>query len=187
MKKLIKTTLVATTIALLPISLIAEAVPTRQEVIYEDIFIPTIEEYTTETDLREPCGLTAEQLDKGLLHNLVGYGEDFLEAEKEYKVNAVALASIAAHEGAWGKSNASINKNNFFGWGPGIYFETPKDGIFTVAESLYKNYLDPDGKWYNGSNLKGVNVIYCSTGPEPGEWKNMVVDTMNSIMGRILD
>ena len=163
-----------------------EAVPTRQETIIETIVEP-IEEYTINTDLREPCGLTAEQLDKGLLHNLVGYGQDFLDAEEEYGVNAVALAAIAGHEGAWGRSDASINKNNFFGWGPGYYFDEPIDGIMTVAESLYKNYLDPEGKWYNGSDLEGVNIIYCSTGPEPEEWKNMVASTMNSIVGRALD
>lgn len=146
-----------------------------------------IRSYTTTTDITQPCGLTAEELNKGLLHNLNGYGGTFLKAEQEYGINAIALASIAALEGDWGRSSASRNKNNFFGWGPGIHFTTKEKGIMTVAESLSENYLDPNGKHYNGPHLKGVNKKYCTDGPEYWEWKNKVCATMNSIVKRALE
>ncbi len=152
----------------------------KEEDIMEEVSI--INNYSISSDLTKPCGLSAEQLNKGLLYSLNGYAEDFLKAEEKYGVNAVALASIAALEGDWGRSYASTNKNNFFGWGPGIYFNSKVDGVMTVAESLSKNYLNQNGKWYNGATLSGVNTRYC----ESSEWKYKVSSIMNDMVGRAL-
>lgn len=139
----------------------------------------TIMWYDVTTDVTQPCGLTREQLSRGLKGNLKNYAQDFLDAEDTYGVNAIFLASIAAWESGWGSSNAAVNKNNFFGYGPGIYFSSPREGIKTVANSLSKNYLSPNGKYYKGATFKGVGSTYCADG---SYWAGDVCNIANTII-----
>lgn len=137
--------------------------------------------YIGSDDLRKPSGLTSTQLERGLKHDLKGLGSAFVTAEKMYNVNAVFLASVAALESNWGRSNYARKRNNLFGYGAytsnpdhAYYFESKEHAIYFVAKKLSEDYLTTTGKFFNGYTLQGVNKKYC-TNPN---WANSVGSIM---------
>ena len=134
-------------------------------------------ELSEDMDLSKPSGLTLSDYKTIFAYNesdknniFADNAENFYEAEQEYNVNGIFLASIGIHESAWGTSKIAKEKNNLFGYGaydrdPGGMantFETYKDGIFTVAKALSENYLTSTGSYYNGTTAKDVNKRYAT-------------------------
>ena len=119
--------------------------------------------------------LTVEELEAGLQKELKNYVEIFIEAEKEYNINAIFLASVAAVESGWGET--PNENNNLFGWSSNIYYENPEDSILPIAEKLKEYYLSSDGIYYNGDTVDGVNVKY--NGRE--EWSSLIKSMMIQI------
>ena len=124
----------------------------------------------------------------------------FYNAEKQYNINGIFLASIAIHESAWGTSQIAKDKYNLFGYGS--YDETPYESsldftsyeecIDTVARSLVKYYLNPagtriyggetaEGWYYNGPTIEGVNTRYASD----DEWHEKVFNYMELLYNRL--
>ncbi|MBP1933716.1 glucosaminidase domain-containing protein [Ammoniphilus resinae] len=143
----------------------------------------------TRLDLRKPSGLSdvqAEQLLKGT--GLEGLGKAFVTAEQTYKVNAYYLIAHAAWESGWGKSRISREKNNLFGYmaydrspyESAHGFKTKADSIDRVASFVSKQYLSEEGRYYHGSNLRGMNVRYASD----NNWKNGIAKVMVSLAKR---
>lgn len=148
--------------------------------------VNTIWKYTTSTKITQPCGLTAEQLNKALVDTgLKGLGQMYLDAERNHGVNAVVLIAIHAHESGWGNSSLARSNNNLGGikkrGGGWASFSSKGECISYSAKLLGENYLTPQGKFYNGTDLKSVNVKYCET----SDWAGKVVDTINTILKRI--
>lgn len=125
-------------------------------------------------DLTEPSGFSAEQLSAGLKGGLSAFAEDFAAAEREYGVNAVFLAALAAHESGWGKH--CFKPNNIFGWS-GKSFDSKSECIDFVASRLAEKYLSEEGRCFHGKSLYGVNVSY--NGNE--SWVNAVAGIMAKI------
>lgn len=126
-------------------------------------------------DLRESSNTTPYHLYKMLkgteLHSLAPY---FCEAEKQYGVNAIALASILAHESAWGtKTNYENNLSGFavYNRGGGATFDSKEDNILATAKLLSENYLNPKGKNFHGTSLEAVNTDYCLLDNGHTDWK----------------
>ena len=126
--------------------------------------------------------------------------QTFYNAEKQYNINGIFLASIAIHESAWGTSQIAKDKYNLFGYGS--YDETPYESsldftsyeecIDTVARSLVKYYLNPAGTriyggetakgwYYNGPTIEGVNTRYASD----DEWHEKVFNYMELLYNRL--
>ena len=124
----------------------------------------------------------------------------FYNAEKKYNINGIFLASIAAHESAWGSSQIANDKKNLFGYGSfdatpyesSYVFSDYSEGIDTVAKSLVKYYLNPAGtkifdnetaaaSFYNGPTLQGVNTRYASD----KEWYKKVFKYMETLYDRL--
>lgn len=142
--------------------------------------VTTTEKHYSQVGVLSTCGLTEGQLYNGLKRNLKQYAWAFLEAEKQYNVNAVFLAAVAALESGWGTSSVARNRNNFFGWkgsGDYMYFDTPADGIMHVAKFLKKNYLTPGGSCFHGYEVEDVQRCYCPG----GDWARQVRGIMNTI------
>jgi beta-N-acetylglucosaminidase len=125
----------------------------------------------TRLDLRKPSGLSVEQADQILKGSgLEGLGKAFVEAEKDYQVNAYYLMAHAAWESSWGKSKLSREKNNLFGftaYDDNPYysahsFSSKSESILTVAKFISDHYLSKNGQYYHGPNLQGMNVEYAS-------------------------
>ena len=146
----------------------------------------TIWEYTTSTDITQPCGLSADELNRALVNTgLKGLGQKYLDAEMNHGVNAVVLIAIHAHESGWGNSSLSQSNNNLGGIktksGGWASFSSKGECISYSAKLLGENYLTPQGKFYNGTDLTSVNIKYCET----SDWAGKVVDTINTILKRI--
>ena len=115
--------------------------------------------FACEFDVTAPCGLSTEELEAVLKYDLKPYAEAFLNAEANYNVNACFLASIAAHESSWGRSDLAKNKNNLFGWkGRNGYkeFESPERCIDFVAWKLAKKYISK-----GLDTVEKIAPVYC--------------------------
>lgn len=148
-----------------------------------------VREYNIYSNVYITSNLTSSELGQALINtDLAGLEDYFIEAEKQYGINAVFLTAIAALESGWGSSDYARQRNNLFGYGAydsnpdnALYFSSKQDGILKVAEKITTNYLTSSGKYYNGSTPVGVNVKYCSQ----DSWSSKVVSLMNKIMDSV--
>ena len=156
-------------------------------------------------NLYEPSGLTYEQFKKALSGNkqdvnkiIESNADYFYYAEQQYKINGIFLASVAIHESGWGTSKISLDKKNLFGYGAydgSAYqsawtFDTYAEGIDLLARVLTKYYLSPNGRYYNGSTLTGVNTRYATdkANPQAGKtkgWAEKVYSYMQILYNKI--
>lgn len=78
--------------------------------------------------------------------------QDFIDAADQYNLDWKLVAAIAGTESTFGKFTPG--GYNAWGWGvygtQAIYFDSWREGIFTVSEGLRKNYLN-----------KGLNDPYA--------------------------
>lgn len=144
----------------------------------------------TTYDLNTPSYLTAKQIDNILIGTkLEGLGWAYKKAEDTYGVNALYLLAHSALESGWGTSAISNTKNNIFGFtaydaSPGqsaTSFATKADCILVVAKYIGEHYLQENGKHYNGSTLKGMNIKYASD----QEWAYKIASIMNSAQKKV--
>ena len=102
-------------------------------------------------------------------------GNDFVNNQNTYGVNALLMAAIAINESGWGDSSIAKNKNNLFGLNAvdaspsqrANYYNSVSDCIKDFAETyMSKRYLNPNGSNYRGAYLgnkaSGINVQYAS-------------------------
>lgn len=145
--------------------------------------------YYTSSNVSQPSNLTPEELEVALEGTgLAGLGQYFITAEETYGVNGVFLTAIAALESGWGTSHYAQQRNNLFGYQANdsnpdnaTYFSSKAEAIYLVGRKLSENYLNPNGKYYNGATPSGVNVKYCSS----EDWATKVVSIMNKIMNKV--
>lgn len=126
-------------------------------------------------DLRTPCGVTEEELESVLKHELKGMAKYYLAAEEKYGVNAVFLASVSALESGWGRY--CFRENNIFGYGRNT-FDSYAECIDFVASKISKNYLSEDGRYYSGTTIDAVNQYYNG--------REVWAETVKSIFNRML-
>lgn len=156
-------------------------------------------------DVAQPSGLDAAVLEAFILEGSPGnsifwqyrgqLGAIFLAAEQRYGVNAAFLACLAIHESAWGSSSIARAKNNVFGWqaynsNPGAArgFADLNEGVMYVAGQLARTYLSPQGEYYNGTSIAGINRYYCvldSSEPDYG-WSRDISALIQNLYGRDL-
>lgn len=113
----------------------------------------------------------AKMLKGTKLHDLAPY---FYKAEKKYGVNAIALASILAHESGWGtKTNYENNLSGFavYNRGGGATFDSKEENIMETAKLLADNYLKVNASNYHGTSLEAVNTDYCLLDNGKTDWR----------------
>lgn len=139
----------------------------------------------TRYDFATKSGVTEQQLSNALYYELADYADLFVECEDEYEVNAVLLASLAALESGWARSDLAVDKNNLFGWklNSGEYeaFESKEQCIFEVAESISENYLSETGAYYTGDTLVENVAEYYSPSEE---WIELLKEVADGITER---
>ena len=158
-------------------------VPVIEEQVSKEVHTIPVQEDEAVGVLKR-SNLTAEELRTVLLYDLKDYSEYFIEAERTTGVNAVFLASIAALESGWARSDVAKEKNNIFGWiGSDGYmrFNSVRECILFVADCLKSNYLSEDGIWFEGYEVADVNIHYNGS----KFWEDNVTDIMESIIERI--
>ncbi|HDR7671509.1 S-layer protein / peptidoglycan endo-beta-N-acetylglucosaminidase [Bacillus cereus] len=119
--------------------------------------------------------ITAQEIDSFIAkyHSdspLVGHGQDFINAQNQYGVNAHYLAAHAILESGYGKSEIAYQKHNLFGlraydgdpFKYAKYLPAYGDSIAYNANYVRERYLEESGMHYNGPTLAGMNVKYAS-------------------------
>lgn len=141
-------------------------------------------------NLLSPSGANARKLAIGLKGTgLEGLENSYIEAEKEYGVNAIFLCALTAEESAWGTSNRARNQNNMSGFevyndnAVGATFSSKHDSIITTAKLLKNNYLTPSGSYFYGYSIYDVNKNYC---PVNGtSWSDNISNIANQLVRKI--
>ncbi|MED2199631.1 glucosaminidase domain-containing protein, partial [Bacillus thuringiensis] len=131
--------------------------------------------------------ITAQEIDSFIAkyHSdspLVGHGQDFINAQNQYGVNAQYLAAHAILESGYGKSEIAYRKHNLFGlraydkdpFKYAKYLPTYGDSIAYNANYVRERYLEEDGMHYNGPTLAGMNVKYASDKGWAGKIANIM-------------
>lgn len=130
-------------------------------------------------NLTKPTGVTETELAKASrFKTLDGLYDDFIKAEKKYKVSAVFLMSLSIVESGGGKH--MYRKNNMFGYG-GKNYSSKAACINDVAKGLSKNYLSKNGRFYKGTTIGAVNKYYCTS----KIWTSKVATQMSYIYKNI--
>lgn len=115
-------------------------------------------------NLRVLSNATEEQLNQILQGSpLADHGWYFLEAERNYTVNALVLIGIIRKESALGRLPAAPNniagiRSTAGGWAS---FESMVACINFLARLLDQRYLTTGAAFYNGVHIEGVNVRYA--------------------------
>lgn len=139
----------------------------------------------TRYDFAYKGGVTEQQLYNALYYELADYADLFVQCEDEYGVNAVLLASLAALESGWARSDLAVDKNNLFGWkrsdGEYAAFESKEQCILEVAESISENYLSEVGAYYTGDTLIENVAEYYSPSEE---WIELLKEVADGITER---
>lgn len=122
-------------------------------------------------DVRLSSGAKAEDIDAKLIGTgLEGLGASFVEAEKNYSVNAWFLAGLAIHESGYGSSKIAVDKNNVFGfqaydsspYESARTFTSKEAGVDHVAKYISEAYLTPGGSYYNGVSVDSIGKRYAT-------------------------
>ncbi|MBR0461476.1 MAG: glucosaminidase domain-containing protein [Erysipelotrichaceae bacterium] len=104
---------------------------------------------------------------------MAGHGQDFIDAQNSYGINALILFAMACHESSYGRSNYARNRNNLFGWnahdsnpGNASSFASVTACINEQAGINLRGYVDiTDGRFFSsslGNKGSGLNVKYAS-------------------------
>lgn len=124
-----------------------------------------------QANLISVSGITVEELNQVFYKigksQMAKYSQAFIDAEKQYGVNALFIASIVAQESGWATKAGGTNGTNLTGHGVynaqeiGTTFNSGYEGILETAKLLKEDYLTPSGKYFNGYSVEDVNLRYC--------------------------
>lgn len=125
---------------------------------------------------------------KGNGDNMLEYAHAFVQAEKEYGVNAYFIASIVAEESGWGGSpRASDGTNNITGHAVysrasrGTTFDSKEACVLETARLIKEDYINPKGMWWNdGYSIAKINHYYSAN----DEWKHNVTSIAQSLVSK---
>ncbi|HEX6540003.1 MAG TPA: glucosaminidase domain-containing protein [Candidatus Dormibacteraeota bacterium] len=142
--------------------------------------------FTVDTDLTQPSGENAQTLDNFLQGTaMAGLGPSFMQAEQAYHVSARYFVAHAILESDWGTSAIAQDKHNLFGFNAddanpyrdASTFASFPACIQYVGQFIAVNYLSPNGRYYHGPTLRGMNVDYA-TDPY---WAEKIAQIANTI------
>ncbi|MFI3211399.1 MAG: glucosaminidase domain-containing protein [Peptostreptococcaceae bacterium] len=142
----------------------------------------------------EISNLSVDDMYKGLYGTaLYELAPVFIECENEYGINAVFLASLAAHESAWGTSRRAVEDNNLTGFGVysdsavGINAYSKRDNLLQTTKWLKERYLTKGAIYYNGLSIQAINTRYCIgvNGLSDFNWSTGIQRISNTIFNRI--
>lgn len=151
--------------------------------------------------INQTTGVSKEEFREIIFNMEYDYTEFFkrnadliYDTSQKYQINELFFCGIIALESGWGSSEKAIANNNYTSQmkqGKLIYFSSEAECIIATAESLRNNYLNEDGKYYNGTTINAVNERYCTPIVIVKEEKEVTLkygwaDRVYSCMERIL-
>ena len=139
-------------------------------------------------NITEPSGVSYEQLAYALKDTkLLACIDSFLTVEKNYGINSLAMIGIVANESAWLNSDRTLRQNNVTGYAvysdssKGVSFSSIDESILTTAKLLQTDYINPQGRFYNGLSISDVNIMYSSD----AKWNSTVASVANQLKDKI--
>ncbi len=127
--------------------------------------------------LRSKTNISADVLNNyvsGVSNSVLkGTGQNFIDAQNKYGINALLLFAMACHESGNGTSSYATKRYNLFGWNAvdanpnnASYFNSVADCINEQAGINLRGYVDiTDGRFFSsslGNKGSGLNVKYAS-------------------------
>ena len=118
-------------------------------------------------DLTIPSNLNKDEMYDLLKDTgLKDVAHTYIEAEQKYGVNSFFLLGLSALESAWGTSSRAVNDNNLTGYNitsnSAYYsFSSRSESLLATAKLLSNDYLNKNGRYYNGKTAWDVNKNYC--------------------------
>lgn len=149
--------------------------------------------YDINSNILQKSGITVEQLDAAMRDIRPDYGlrpalEAIVQAEHKHGINAIFVAAHASTETGWGKSQICVLKNNLFGFnaidsnpGRADSYTSQAESVRLYADFLAENYLNPQGRYFNGPTPSGIMKRYASAGDKAAA---TIVNIMNMIAER---
>lgn len=108
-------------------------------------------------DLTDISDKTPEELAVWMHKDTRHLAEDVVRICEENGVNAEFIIAVMR----WEKRP---DLHNYFGWTGGngrlIHYNSDVECLESVIPKIKKNYLSPDGKYYNGATVEGVSIFY---------------------------
>ena len=104
---------------------------------------------------------------------------------KELNINEIFVCGLMGNESGWGGNvEEQIQKHNY---GSIMIqdtqilktYETDEEGIRACVDLLYRCYINPEGKYYEGGTLIDIGPVYC---PPDSNWAKKVYDCMEEVM-----
>lgn len=127
--------------------------------------LPSTINEVLELDLREPSGLTYEELENSLKGELRELAPAYYHIEKVYGINAVFKASQDAIESGWGEY--CFKENNISGWFTHSSFSSKEECVLYTSKLFKDMYLtEPDytnkniGINFNGYTIPDISIKY---------------------------
>ena len=125
-------------------------------------------------DVTEVSNISVEKMRELLSGTkLEQFADVYVEIEKAYGINAIAMCALSAYESAWGESRRALVDHNYTGFGVysnssrGINASSGEQNLWMTAKFLANNYLKQGQNFYHGVGLDGLNRSY-STAPTWG-------------------
>jgi len=155
-------------------------------------FIEMVKAYIPPNGTGNKGRLYREYYEKHFIAN----AENYFDIATSYGLDPMFIFCIGIHESAYGTSNISYDKGNFWGWG--AYDSSPyqsalsfvgdaSKGIESVCKGIANNYVSPNGNWYswiqsrgyNPATIEGVGARYASD----SSWASIVKRHITTIFG----
>lgn len=119
--------------------------------------------------------LSVKQLNNILSNTAIaGHGEDFYKLEQNHNINAIFAIAIAVVESGAGTSYNATKRNNLFGIGPHMVFNSKSACINYLGVLLNKST-------YKGKSIENIGKIYCTDGTN---WSGKVKGQMEILWKR---
>lgn len=152
----------------------------------------SIEEVTIskDMDLTQRTNLSREDfvtLIAGVSADTSGFFEEnagiIYDLCEEYSINEIFFCGLISAESGWDIAGNHRRTHNYISlMGSGgtlIQFSSVEDGLRKAANTLHKNYLSTNGRYYCGKTLEGVRTRFCPVNPG---WTNLVYGRMQQII-----
>lgn len=156
----------------------------NEEIIKEEIEEIIERDVTySRNNMKVVSDITKDELEKVFLtyrgaNTMSHLAQAFVDAEREYGVNAFAMAGIVALESGFATSRRAVEDNNLTGYevysddSEGRLFKSQYESIMQTAKHLSNNYLKEGGLYYNGLSVDAVQMSYCPD--KSNNWHNKV-------------
>ena len=107
----------------------------------------------------------------------------WLGERRQYPVNALFVIGLTKLESFYGKSNLALNNNNITGTKSTVNrgfkcYNSHAECINELVTNLSDSYINPNGKYYNGTSIWNIRRLYCQ---DNSNWEGQINNIINDM------